>query len=357
MASVPFSPARPAEPLLAPLARADRAIAGPRADALLFWGAPLVALVAVVGLALLIAALPPSTGEVMAKGMAALMAIVTYAHLIAVAPRAYLNTDVLTANPLRLTMAPVLLVAALVLSPVALVIGMVVAVFWDVHHSAMQTFGLGRIYDVKAGNDPSALRRTDLLLNGALYIGPAAAGAAMGVHFTTFERFAAIGWRSLTSVPASVAGAAMGIHVVAMIAWAVIVGVALVMYRRAAARGYRVSAHKLALLLSTATVSIVAWDFAPPMLAFMIVNLFHAMQYFALVWLKEGGRMRRAMPRAGRWALPLFLCACFGFGYAYWAVSAAYPLAAGAWLAPFIACSLLHFWYDAFIWSVRKKLV
>ena len=26
-------------------------------------------------------------------------------------------------------------------------------------------------------------------------------------------------------------------------------------------------------------------------------------------------------------------------------------------LAPFIACSLLHFWFDGFVWSVRKRQV
>jgi hypothetical protein len=24
-------------------------------------------------------------------------------------------------------------------------------------------------------------------------------------------------------------------------------------------------------------------------------------------------------------------------------------------LAPFIACSLLHFWFDGFVWSVRRS--
>jgi hypothetical protein len=355
MSSSPYR--GPAASLLSPLTRKDRAIASPLADALLFWGAPLVAMIVMFAFAVAAAMLPPQIGGGVAGGMATAMAIITYAHLIAVVPRAYLNPDVRNANPLRLTVVPALLIAALVLSPVALVIGTVMAVLWDVHHSAMQTFGLGRIYDIKAGNDPLTLRRTDLLLNGALYIGPAAAGAAMVVHFQTFDRFAAVGLPSLVAFPALVDGAARGIHLIAIVAWIGIVGTALLSYRRAAARGYTLSAHKLALLVSTATVSIVAWDFAPPALAFMIVNLFHATQYFAIVWLKEGGRLRSLSPRLGRRALPLFLIGCGSFGGAYWATASAGMAHTGAWLAPFIACSLLHFWYDAFVWSVRKRLV
>ena len=119
-------------------------------------------------------------------------------------------------------------------------------------------------------------------------------------------------------------------------------------------RGYRLPAHKAALLLSTGGVSIAAWGFAPPFMAFAIVNLFHAMQYFAIVWLKEGGRIGerlRLAPRR-RIAFPIFFALCALFGVAYFAANSFKIV-----LAPFIACSLLHFWYDSFVWSVRKKQV
>ena len=53
--------------------------------------------------------------------------------------------------------------------------------------------------------------------------------------------------------------------------------------------------------------------------------------------------------------------AFFAFCAACAVVGVLYQLATKAdikWLmAPFIACSLLHFWYDSFVWSVRKKQV
>ena len=339
------------------LRRHDRAIGGARFDAVFFWGAPVLALVAVGSLVFIATLLPTAAGAAMVGVLAAGFAILTYAHLIAVVPRAYLNREVFAAHKLRLTIVPVVMVAALAASPAVLVAGMVLAVFWDVHHTAMQNFGIGRIYDMKAGNDARALRRTDLWLAYALYIGPAAAGASMIAHFNHFDRFDLVGWHVLATVPGAVEGLAGAIRMGAAGLWLAIVAGALISYRRAARHGYAVSAHKLALLISTGGVALLAWVFAPPFVAFAVVNLFHAAQYFAIVWLKEGARIGNIAPRVRRFALPLFVAACTGFGVAYWAVAGAGPLDAGAWLAPFVACSLLHFWFDAFIWSVRKKLV
>ena len=89
-------------------------------------------------------------------------------------------------------------------------------------------------------------------------------------------------------------------------------------------------------------------------MAFAMINLFHAVQYFAIVWLKEGGRIREKLRLAPgrRIALPAFLALCGAFGLAYFAAQS-FRL----FMAPFVACSLLHFWYDSFVWSVRKKQV
>jgi hypothetical protein len=331
------------------------AIGGPRFDALLLWGCPLLAAL-LVGLWLnLAAALPAALSQSAVGALAIAIVVLTFAHLIAVVPRAYLNREVFETNRLRLTIVPLVLIAALLASPTLLVCGAVVAIFWDVHHSAMQTFGLARIYDMKAGNPPLQLRRTDLRLNWILYVGPIAAGASLAAHLAAFDRFGDIGWTALTTIPSLAEGHIVAIRATAVAAILAILGWAALDYRAAIARGYRIPAHKAALIGSTALVSIAAWGFAPPFVAFATINCFHAVQYFALVWLKEGGRMQAKSARlTGRRGivLALFLLACAGFGIAYqvwqdW-----------RWLAgPFVACSLLHFWYDSFVWSVRKKQV
>jgi hypothetical protein len=46
----------------------------------------------------------------------------------------------------------------------------------------MQTFGLARLYARRAGNDVTAGRTMDLMLNHVLYAGPILAGAGLLIH-------------------------------------------------------------------------------------------------------------------------------------------------------------------------------
>ena len=332
----------------------SRAIGGPLFDAFCFWGAPLVASLFVWLWASVALALPVAEGHAAIALLIGAVGILTFAHLIAVVPRAYFNREVFAANRRRLTIVPAVLVASLFLSPAILVLGTLLVVFWDVHHTAMQNFGLGRIYDMKAGNDAHKLRRTDLALNWALYIGPIAAGASLLSHFAGFGALRTIDLDSLAAAPGVIESHSGPIRDLAIAAWIGTILTAAILYAKEKGRGYRLPAHKAALLLSTGGVSIAAWGFAPPFMAFAIVNLFHAIQYFAIVWLKEGSRIREKLRLApgGRIGFAIFFALCALFGIAYFAANSFKVV-----LAPFIACSLLHFWYDSFVWSVRKKQV
>ena len=331
-----------------------RAIGGASFDAIFFWGAPLVAFAFVCLWSSTAILLPSAVGHGAISLLAGAVAVLTFAHLIAVVPRAYFNREVFADHRARLTVVPILLVAAFLISPALLILGGLTAVFWDVHHTAMQNFGLGRIYDMKAGNQALTLRRTDLVLNWALYVGPLAAGASLLSHFAGFGQLRTIDLASLAEAPGVLRLHAGLIRDLAVAAWLATGLGAFLAYRLAMRRGYRLPAHKAALLASTGFVSIAAWGFTPPFMAFAIVNIFHALQYFAIVWLKEGARITAKLRLAPgrRIALPLFLALCGGFGLAYFAANNF-----RIFLAPFIACSLLHFWYDSFVWSVRKKQV
>jgi hypothetical protein len=342
------------------LMRAERSIGGPWFDALLLWGQPAIAFVITVLCFTLALRLPDPAGQVLGAAFATFVAILTYAHLIAVAPRAYLNRDVFQRFSKRLLIVPVLLTAGFAMSTTLLVLGMVLTIFWDVHHSAMQTFGLGRIYDMKAGNHPLALRRVDMALNWALYVGPIAAGASMIVHVAAFGKFSVLGWSALTQAPVLAAGLSGWIRLAGIVIGLAVIAWSAWQYRLASLQGYRVPVHKAALLGVTASVSVAAWGLSPPLVAFAAINLFHAVQYFALVWLKEGKQVTRLA--GGRAALErraglLFVAACMVFGIVYWAAMQFGGASARWFLAPFIACSLLHFWYDGFVWSVRAKQV
>jgi len=126
--------------------------------------------------------------------------IATYSQPVAVVPRAYCNPNVFSANSFRLTIVPVVLIVALLISPTVFIIAGIVAFFWDVHHSAMQTFGIARICEFKAGNGPHWLRRTDLLLNWLLYVGPIFVGASFVLHADQLSGFAVWGFGFVWSV-------------------------------------------------------------------------------------------------------------------------------------------------------------
>ncbi len=354
MASSPIVANAQGGRLLDGLSDPKRAIGGVYFDALLFWGIPLIAFFCVSTWISAAGHMPDAQGAQMFITLSSFSAIITFAHLFAVIPRAYFNPEVFADHRFRLTVVPILLIVALIVSPLAFAIGGVAAVFWDIHHSAMQNFGLARIYDMKAGNDAHQLRKVDMRLNWALYVGPLAAGSALMVHIHAFDRLADGGLMQIARLPGVLEGQTSIISALAIAAWVGTLGWAAIEYRKAFRLGYRLPAHKLALTGTTGLVSLLAWGFSSPAVALISINIYHAIQYFALVWLKEGGRMSARTGLKGLLALILFCALCEGAGIAY---SYAQTTHLQWFIAPFIACSLLHFWYDSFVWSVRKKQV
>ncbi|AUX40919.1 hypothetical protein SOCE26_023210 [Sorangium cellulosum] len=283
---------------------------------------------------------------------------IIHGHLAAVLLRSHGNAAVFRRHRLRFLAAPVALFAAMMLSMWAVVCVTVLVVFWDVYHSALQTFGLGRIYDTRAGNAPALGRRLDLWLNLVLYIGPILAGATMLLHFQSFDAFEDVRAAFFTAVPALMET----YH--RYISWAVIAAgtsflVYYVMaYRSMQRRGYRVSFPKVWLYASTGLCSIYAWGFNPWGQAFFIMNLFHAVQYLALVWWSEGGHLRRRLRldalRAGK---PIAAAAFLGGVLVYGAWAELAPSDDRALWSITQTVALMHFWYDGFIWSVSRKQV
>jgi hypothetical protein len=287
-----------------------------------------------------------------------LVGTLIHAHLVAVFLRSHGNGEVRRLHPVRFFLVPLLAWGAIRGSPVVAVAATVLATFWDVWHSGLQTFGLARIYARNAGHPPDALRRWDLWLNALLYLGPVLAGATLAEHLHAFEAFGDVGLPWLATVPAR----ASAVH--RALAWALLGGGGLFLaaylaaHVRHARAGHRTSLHKTFLLVTTGACSVYTWGFDSWGEAFFIMNLFHAVQYLALVWALEGRRLREAVRlghgRAGRAAgLALFLGACLAYGA--WA-ELLDPDVEGLWALTLVV-SLMHFWYDGFIWSVRRRQV
>ena len=278
-----------------------------------------------------------------------------HAHLVAVVFRSHGNPAIRKLYPVRFFVVPVVLYAVIVASPWVAVLAATVATFWDVWHSGAQTFGFARIYERNHGTPPELGRRLDFWLNQLLYAGPILAGATLMDHVDSFDSFEDVGDAFLASVPAHVEGIRGHMTVVVLAIAAALVVAYVMVYWRHAQRGYRPPWLKVWLVGSTGFVSVYTWGWNSWGEAFLIMNLFHAVQYLALVWAMEKKRIAALfrVPQHPRLAVVMFLAVVFAYGLA---VQATDPGTTVLW-AITIVCSLMHFWYDAFVWSVRKAQI
>ncbi|HVQ35162.1 MAG TPA: hypothetical protein VMT33_04060 [Candidatus Bathyarchaeia archaeon] len=342
----------------------NRFIVGPFYDALFFIFSPLLAL----GLGALIFLGDLSSRKISVfghEGSAPNIFIGTFimAHLFAVFFRSNGNTKIFALYPYRFTIVPIVLFLAMCANPwIAISVG-VLATWWDVYHSSLQTFGLGRLYDMRAGNDPQVGRRLDLMLNLLLYAGPILAGASLMLHTKDFRAYNAVHSAFFAGL-----GDRIDAGQPAMTKVILAVGIPFLVYYVASyvgywRRGYAVSVPKVVLLATTGVCSIWVWGYNSFGEAFFIMNFFHAFQYFGLVWWSEKKSMQSLFRLDGvrygkAFALTAFLAISFGYGF--WAevfdtetVGTSLDV---SWNIA-IVVAIMHFWYDGFIWSVRKRQV
>jgi hypothetical protein len=332
-------------------------IANPAYDWAFFIGAPLL------GLALSFLLTPPMrAGERVAAFDIRLLyaaGLMTYAHLCVVVFRSHLNPTIFSQHRFRFVVVPLLLFLGLVVSKWIFVIGLVVQVYWDVYHTSAQNFGFCRIYDSRQGNQAEKGRALDFWLNHFIYIGPILGGLSLMSHVGKLNRFRLVDldlrpfiqavreWRPFIAQAVVIVGLAY-------------LAFYLFAYWRMSRNGYRVSPQKICLLVSTAAASIWAWGFLHPTRAYFVANFFHALQYFGIVWWMERKSIRRTFRlEQVRHGMALALAGFVGVGAL---MGLGYYAAAGhvnlQWaISITIVISLMHFWYDGFIWSVRRREV
>lgn len=280
-----------------------------------------------------------------------------YAHLALVVFRSHGNREIFGLFPVRFTVVPIALFVAMMGSVAIAVSVSVLTTWWDVYHSGLQTFGLGRIYDARKGNDPNTGRRLDYWLNLLLYMGPILAGATLMDHVEDFDEFKGVTTIFFTQIPAQASAYSQ------FLTYAIVsVGVPFLLYYLYAhwkmeQQGYHVSRQKVALYTCTGLVSIYAWGFNPFGHAFFVMNFFHALQYFAIVWSTDKKNIQRIFRldnvEFGK-PLTLLLFISLPFAFGFWGEAYAFSDAS---VILWNCIAIMHFWYDGFIWSVRKQQV
>ena len=289
------------------------------------------------------------------------IAVWTYAHLFAVVFRSHMNPQIFRQHRIRFVVVPIVLLVGFLTSGWVLAFGMALTWLWDVYHSSMQVFGFCRIYDSKMGSPAEKGRLLDVWMSHLVYIAPIFVGLDINPIFgSALREFRRVGLDLQPTVLNPILGVQTGIAGAIAVAGTVFAVYYVYAYWKMSQEGYRYSPQKGLMLVTTGCVNYYAWGFLHPVGAFFVINFFHGLQYFAMVWWSERKHITKTIGLSRfAWghivSLALFVVVVFGVG-TWHKVEAVHG---GGLVAISIATviSLMHFWYDGFIWSVRRNEV
>lgn len=328
----------------------SRWIISPLYDSVFIVGTPFLSILFVFGLGTFV------TGETL---MAVVMALGATGHHVPGFLRTYGDPDLFERFKLRLLVIPPLLFSAVYLMTRNDLNGVgIVFLVWVTWHTLMQHYGFMRIYDAKVGAFSPVTARLDWVVSIAGFIlmtalSPLETGAflshiyAYGIPYMEAGTFHAI---RVATIAVCLAGCiAWAGHT----AWQV-------------ARGRPVSPIKVTLTLTTMGLLYFAQVItSDPIVALLLFEIFHDLQYDALVWAYNRKLVEKAGTRKSRFMQVLFrrkgsmLLLYVGIILAYGGMSLPwlwdqqgdlYTVAKSF----FITSALLHFYYDGFIWKIGK---
>jgi hypothetical protein len=231
-----------------------------------------------------------------------------------------------------------------------------IALYWDEWHSLMQTFGFGRIYDAKIGNDPRTGRNLDI---GMCFV----LGLLPHVILLTFipESIRTQGLQEYLDLNRDNA-----IKYGSYFSWAkyslIGFGICYILYYVyryyvLIKNGYIFSQAKLALFITTGLSATLMALFYSVEEAAYFGNIYHAIQYYLIIYISEGSLIRNKISiKKGTNPTPkiFYFCIILTVSVIFAALrikTEGFGIIAAFWLLT----SLMHFWYDGFIWSVRKR--
>jgi len=235
---------------------------------------------------------------------------------------------------------------------------LLVVFFWGVWHGLMQTYGFCRIYDAKTGTFDVLTRRLDFAMC-VIWFATAVALSSYRLSDTLDTYYVCGG----PFIPPTVVH-----HGQQLILWAAIAVsvVFLIHFGRMWIVGKRPNPVKVALLIT----SITFWWYCNNLVANILVGIalfevFHDVQYLSLVWIYNrnrvekdsniGGFMRFVFRRSGS-LMGLYVGLVFAYGsLAYINGHLGIDTVKRILTGVVTASTLLHFYYDGFIWKVRER--
>lgn len=234
----------------------------------------------------------------------------------------------------------------------------VVAFVWGVWHGMMQTYGFARIYDAKGSAVASQRARVDFLLCATGFAGAILLSAPR--MRTLLDLFYDAGGPLVPTV------AIVAVQWVALVAVALVLVAYLVRHVLDWRRGHGFGFVKHVLLAT----SLGFWWYCNYWVGNILVGIalfevFHDVQYLAIVWLYNGNRVQRdagvggflrfVFRRSGS-MVGVYVGLVFAYGTLAWYAGRVPAEGLRQVLLGLVTASaLLHFYYDGFIWKVRES--
>jgi Tfp pilus assembly protein PilF len=235
---------------------------------------------------------------------------------------------------------------------------LLVVFFWGVWHGLMQTYGFCRIYDAKTGTFDALTRRLDFAMcviwfATAVALSPYRLSDTLDTYYMCGGPF----------IPPSVVELGQGLILLLAVAVSVLF---VAHFCRLWIIGKRPNPVKVALLIT----SIAFWWYCNNLVANILVGIalfevFHDVQYLSLVWIYNrnrvekdsniGGFMRFVFRRSGS-LMGLYVGLVLAYGsVAYINAHIGMDTVKRVLTGVVTASTLLHFYYDGFIWKVRER--
>lgn len=282
--------------------------------------------------------------------------LLTHMHVLLVFTRSHLNMSVFKRYKYRFTLIPLIVLVAMWTSPLVLGFMAAIGLYWDEWHSLMQTFGFGRIYDGRAGNPSTVGRKRDMVFCFIVGFLPAL------VLLTYLPKGESPGEISRFLEISTINAARFG-GVIEAARWPLIIfGVVYSLwyfwsYYKLSQQGYKVSKAKIALFASTGIATIATASLFTVADGIFFGNIYHAIQYVFIVMISERSNLAnitglKQKNFKGVYLVYFLVIIPFFFVVAgLRQMTSQIEYVAAFWLLT----SLLHFWFDGFIWSVRRQ--
>lgn len=249
----------------------------------------------------------------------------------------------------------VAMIAAAVLLDLWIVVP--VAAVWNVVHTLQQRYGLSRIYSRKAGYGSARLDRA------VLYLGMVAAVLVAGSSATTLAALGRVMLddRNSAAITDLTAIRPFALWLVTPAVTAFAVALAMLLHQE---RRHLAEANPAKWLYQGSSLALIAAIAYDPLAGFVAYVAAHAIEYTIVVDKTVGKRYAAARPdmpvlgrlvrdrraRAGSFVVFVAVILWFESG-----VRDAIP--GHAYLIVVYSVGMLHFWYDSFIWKLRRPAV